>query len=172
MTSYAIQIGVIRELSPFRRHSSSGKSKNSYFGKIVYLVEKINRDVDTRWDELSEEDREALKSLAYAVLNPANEDNSSQKNSWKYVFLKWLFHLRLIVAIVTGQAEVVLEAKFGLVNLAHAIMEAVEREEGSLTASFLDKIMEDVDNNPSKLVPFTKEMDEKLEQLLNGVELD
>lgn len=110
--------------------------------------------------------------MADGIFNPANDDNSSQKNSWKYLLRKWKIHLHLIAAIITGQFEVVVEAYIGVLRLADAIMETVEREEASLTALFLDKIMEDAEKNPAKLVPFTKEMDEELEQLLDGVEVD
>lgn len=172
MSSHAIELGVIQQLLPLEQYSNFGKSKNSYFGKIAHQLKKTQKDVDTRWDKLSDEERESLKSLAYAVLNPANDDSSSKKNSRKRLSRRWKIQFHLVLAIVTGQIEVVIEACFAGVKLAHAIMDAVEREEAGLTALFLDKIMEDAENDPSKLIPFTKEMDEKLEQLLNGVELD
>lgn len=170
MTSYAIE--VIQQLPSFKQNSDFSESNNSYFGKIAYLLKETTKNVETRWKEISEEDREALKLLAYEVLTPSYEGKSRQKNSWKYLLLQLKTRFHLTVAIVSGQVEVVVAAHIGIVKLAHAIMEAVEREEAYLTALFLDKIMEDIENNPSKLVPFTAEMNEKLEQLLNGVELD
>lgn len=172
MNSHAIELGVIQQLLPLEQYSSFGKSKNSYFGKIAHQLKKTKKDVDTGWDKLSDEERESLKSLAYTLLNPVNSDSSSKKNSWKHLSRRWEIQFQIILAIVNGQIEVVLEACLAGMKLAHAIMDAVEREEAGLTALFLDKIMEDAENDPSKLIPFTKEMDEKLEQLLNGVELD
>ena len=171
MNSHAIELGVIRQLLPLGQYSSD-KSKNSYFGKIAHQLKETQKDVDTRWDKLSDEERESLKSLAYTVFNPANDDSSSKKNSLERLARRWEIRFHLILAIVTWQIEVVFEAYFAVFKLAHAIMDAVEREEAGLTALFLDKIMEDAENDPSKLIPFTKEMDEKLDQLLNGVELD
>lgn len=173
MNSHAIGgLGVIEQLLPLEQYSSSGKSKNSYFGKIAHQLKETQKDVDTHWDKLSDEERESLKSFAYVVFNPANDHSSSKKNSWKRLSCRWKTRFYLILAIVTGQIEVVIEACFAGIKLAHAIIDAVEREEAGLTALFLDKIMEDAENDPSKLIPFTKEVDEKLEQLLNGVELD
>lgn len=170
MTSYAIE--VIQQLPSFRRNSDSSKSNNSHFGRIAHLLKETTKDVENRWEELSEDEREALKVLAYDILNPSNEGNISQQNSWKSLWLQLKTRFRLLVVLITGQEKVIVEAYVGVVKLAYAIVEAVEREEAYLTALFLDKIMEDIENNPSKLVPFTAEMNDKLEQLLDGVELD
>lgn len=172
MNSHAIQLGIIQQLLPLGQYSSSGRSKNSHFGKIAHQLKETKKVVETRWDELSDEERESLKSLAYTVFNPPNDENSDRLRSWKHLLVKWKNYLQLIVVIATGQIEAVVEAYFAVFRLAHAIIDAVETEEAGLTATFLDKIMEDAESNPSKLVPFTKEMDLKLEQLLNGVELD
>ncbi len=170
MTSYAIE--VIQQLPSFRRNSDSSKSNNSHFGRIAHLLKETTKDVENRWEELSEDEQEALKVLAYDILNPSNEGNMSQQNSWKSLWLQLKTRFRLLVFIITGQEKVIVEAYVGVVKLAYTIVEAVEREEAYLTALFLDKIMEDIENNPYKLVPFTAEMNDKLEQLLDGVELD
>ncbi|WP_009633750.1 hypothetical protein [Synechocystis sp. PCC 7509] len=170
MTSYAIE--VIQQLPSFRLNSDSSKSNNSHFGRIAHLLKETTKDVEDRWKEISQEDRQYLKLWAYRVLKLSNEENISQKNSGKSILLQLEGRFRLFVAIITGQGEVMIEAYVSAVKLAYAIVEAVEREEAYLTALFLDKIMEDIENNPSKLVPFTAEMNDKLEQLLDGVELD
>lgn len=171
MTSYAIE--VIQQLPSFRRNSNSSKSNNSHFGRIAYQLKETIKDVENRWEELSEDDREILKRLAFNILfSSSDEGNTSQQNSWKSLWLQLKTRFHFLVVVITGQEKVMVEAYVGAVRLAYAIVEAVEREEAYLTALFLDKIVEDIENNPSKLVPFTAEMNDKLEQLLNGVELD
>jgi hypothetical protein len=51
-------------------------------------------------------------------------------------------------------------------------MDVVDEEEADTIAKFLNLLMEDVKNSDVKLVPYTKEMDAKLENLLSGVEID
>ncbi len=170
MTSYAIE--VIQQLPSLRQNSNSIKLNNSYFGRIAHQLKETTKEVENGWEEISEDDREALKLLAYEVLNPSKEGDIPQQNSLKCLLLQLKLRFHLTVAIVTGQVEVVVAAHIGINKLAYAIMEAVDREEAYITALFLDKIMEDIENNPSKLVPFTTEMNEKLERLLNGVKLD
>jgi len=170
-SSYAVRLEDIKQLPPLTKHSRPDKSRDSYFQNLTNITNRIRAEVIPDWDELSEEEREALKSLAYALLCPSN-NNRVKSNSLKHWLRRWLTHLRLIVAILTGQFDSVIEAHIAAFKLAHAIMEAVENEESESTALFLDLLTEDAKNNPSKLVPFTKEMDKKLEQLLDGVELD
>ena len=81
MTSYAIE--VIQKLPSFRRNSDSIKSNNWHFGKIAHLLKQTTKDVENRWEELLEDERESLKVLAYDILNPSNEGNISQQHSWK-----------------------------------------------------------------------------------------
>jgi hypothetical protein len=65
-----------------------------------------------------------------------------------------------------------LEIAIAINCLAHTIMDVVDEEEADTIAKFLNLLMEDVKNSDVKLVPYTKEMDAKLENLLSGVEID
>lgn len=47
-----------------------------------------------------------------------------------------------------------------------------EMEEDEELARFLDMLLEDAQNNSSNLIPFTAEMSERLNQLLDGVQID
>ena len=44
--------------------------------------------------------------------------------------------------------------------------------DGSSMSQFLNLLVKDVDANPSILIPYTKEMDMSLDDLLAGVEAD
>jgi len=46
------------------------------------------------------------------------------------------------------------------------------KNEAILMRSFLDLLWKDVEENPSRLVPYTEEMDAELDELLAGVEAD
>lgn len=152
-------------------HSKS--SKNKKFKQLVRELDSLTNRVKNDWHELAYEEKQLLKDLAYRLLNPptgmGDETDLARKNLYLRRLQAWW---KVFIAALTGQLGEMVEVVIASDRLAHAIVDAVDEEESDTTAKFLDFLMKDIKDNPSKLVPYTQEMDAKLEDLLSGIEID
>ncbi|BAZ70364.1 MAG: hypothetical protein KME28_02460 [Pelatocladus maniniholoensis HA4357-MV3] len=71
----------------------------------------------------------------------------------------------------SGYIEVLSENTF-LVRLDTEEMENADETESLMLSLFLDFLMKDAIKNPSKLIPYTQEMSDEMDNLLADVELD
>ncbi|MCP6760678.1 MAG: hypothetical protein NHB32_18470 [Fischerella sp. CENA71] len=71
----------------------------------------------------------------------------------------------------SGYIEVLSENTF-LVRLDTEEMENADETESLMLSLFLDFLMKDAIKNPSKLIPYTQEMSDEMDDLLADVELD
>ena len=71
----------------------------------------------------------------------------------------------------SGQIEVLSENTF-LVRLNTDAVDEADEDEAIMLSLFLDSIMNDAIKNPSKLVPYTKEMSDEMDDLLADVVVD
>ncbi|KOP23263.1 hypothetical protein AMR41_27205 [Hapalosiphon sp. MRB220] len=71
----------------------------------------------------------------------------------------------------SGYIEVLSENTF-LVRLDTEEMENADERESLMLSLFLDFLMKDAIKNPSKLIPYTQEMSDEMDNLLADVELD
>ncbi len=71
----------------------------------------------------------------------------------------------------SGYIEVLSENTF-LVRLDTEEMDNADETESLMLSLFLDFLMKDAIKNPSKLIPYTQEMSDEMDNLLADVELD
>jgi antitoxin PrlF len=75
------------------------------------------------------------------------------------------------LANASGYLEVLSDNTF-LVRLETDNVDEVDEEEGIMMSLFLDFLMKDAMENPSKLVPYTQEMSDEMDNLLADVVID
>ncbi|MDF5730688.1 MAG: hypothetical protein PUP92_22375 [Rhizonema sp. PD38] len=75
------------------------------------------------------------------------------------------------IANASGYIEVLSDNTF-LVRLETDGVEGVDEDEALMMSLFLDFLMKDAIKNPSKLVPYTKEMSDEMDELLADVIVD
>ncbi|MDF5719246.1 MAG: hypothetical protein PUP91_01880 [Rhizonema sp. PD37] len=75
------------------------------------------------------------------------------------------------IANASGYIEVLSENTF-LVRLETDGVEGVDEDEALMMSLFLDFLMKDAIKNPSKLVPYTQEMSNEMDELLADVIVD
>ncbi|MDZ8027790.1 MAG: hypothetical protein RMY36_017310 [Nostoc sp. SerVER01] len=75
------------------------------------------------------------------------------------------------LANASGHIEVLSDNTF-LVRLETDNVDEVDEDEGIMMSLFLDFLMKDAMQNPSKLVPYTQEMSDEMDDLLADVVID
>ncbi|MBC1240053.1 hypothetical protein [Nostoc sp. 2RC] len=75
------------------------------------------------------------------------------------------------LANASGYIEVLSDNTF-LVRLETDNVDEVDEDEGIMMSLFLDFLMKDAMQNPSKLVPYTQEMSDEIDDLLADVVID
>jgi antitoxin PrlF len=75
------------------------------------------------------------------------------------------------LANASGYLQVLSDNTF-LVRLETDNVDEVDEEEGIMMSLFLDFLMKDAMQNPSKLVPYTQEMSDEMDDLLADVVID
>ncbi|MFN6460709.1 MAG: hypothetical protein RMZ41_002540 [Nostoc sp. DedVER02] len=75
------------------------------------------------------------------------------------------------LANASGHIEVLSDNTF-LVRLETDNVDEADGDEGIMMSLFLDFLMKDAMQNPSKLVPYTQEMSEEMDDLLADVVID
>jgi antitoxin PrlF len=75
------------------------------------------------------------------------------------------------LANASGHIEVLSDNTF-LVRLEIDNVDEVDEEEGIMMSLFLDFLMKDAIQNPSKLVPYTQEMSDEMDDLFADVVID
>ncbi|MFN6517669.1 MAG: hypothetical protein RMY29_024730 [Nostoc sp. CreGUA01] len=75
------------------------------------------------------------------------------------------------LANASGRIEVLSDNTF-LVRLETDNVDEVDEDEGIMMSLFLDFLMKDAMQNPSKLVPYTQEMSDEMDDLLADVVID
>lgn len=133
--------------------------------------------VEDFWDYLLPDAKKALQAIAYSMLRY----RSKNIQGWGvWTFNKYLRSIKPIcgeplykVGLLAGKSNN--EA----LRFISAVLNAVgqgDPDEGLYNAEvmkqFLDLLVEDFQSNPSKLVPYTKEMSERARSLISGVEIE
>ncbi len=75
------------------------------------------------------------------------------------------------LANASGYIEVLSDNTF-LVRLETDNVDELDEDEGIMMSLFLDFLMKDAMQNPSKLVPYTQEMSDEIDDLLADVVID
>jgi hypothetical protein len=141
--------------------------KGANLKELRRKIEDLRDLVEERWHNLEEEERNSLLKFSRLVFSP--EDVNSQNRVKRWSRLK--VNLYLSWASFCGQRKDLIEMAYSCSALADAIAEAHEKDEESLTLQYLDFLMKDIEN-PTKLNPYTIELDAELNELLSGVEID
>jgi hypothetical protein len=121
--------------------------KPKRFVIIGQNLHKEAKHIDNSWDELSSEQKEELKKLAYGLLNPSEE---SGKLTYIWTSIYWLF-IKL-----TGEEESFLFCLDALDCLVDSILNAIENEQ-IISSTILNDTLKEITSNNE----FSEPLDER-----------
>lgn len=124
-------------------------------GKTIHrLAETIKRE----WNNFSQEDREALKSLAYDLLESPKGLNAVTSSIWAKVYMLYIN--------LTHQQQALYFCLDALDILVDTILDAVERDDAGYQQVLLDTLKE-ISSNPDAGEPVDANTKEWLHELSN-----
>ena len=110
-------------------------SKSAQFIQIGRNLHEAAKLIDSKWDKLSSEEKEALKNLAYGLLEPSRTLSSIFPKIWASIYLVFIK--------VTGQEKSFHFCLDALDCLVDSILNAIENEQIS-SSNILSDVLEEL----------------------------
>ena len=96
----------------------------SRFIKIGHNLHKASKYIDTSWDQLSSDQKETLRKLAYGLIDPSKKTSGILPEIWASIYLLFIK--------LTGQEKSFLFCLDALDFLVDSILNAIENEQMAL----------------------------------------
>ena len=165
---------VAQALAEFKEGKPQGLLIHPRLVQFIVLLAESLEELSLRWDDISLKDRDELapilENLAHSLLLAVDKPKNL-----KSLYNHLIGNLSLQWASFKLNQDFSTRSRDLLPRVPELILEKVEEHkfgDTSVMNQFLELIVKDAELNPSKLIPYTKELDAELEDLLAGVEID
>jgi hypothetical protein len=178
--NYQVEIG--KRVSSSNLLDLTRSTENaSFVRRLGDMVVSLEKEVVDGGHSLSEETRERLERAALDYFSESSKSKSSNskvplKGRLIGASLRVFLYGAIFRAVITDKLDELYEDIFFLreavSNLMHSILDAVEEQEESDMAAFLNFLEKDIDPaTGGNCIPYTQEMSDEIDELLMGVEV-